>query len=76
MNLICNDKKKFNFSKAIKTLKYWKNKNYCFKSSEFQYVYIKRKIFAETFLCDELIDYKIFCFNGEPKFIRIRKIIE
>jgi len=76
MNLICNDKKKFNFSKAIKTLKYWKNKNYCFKSSEFQYVYIKRKIFAETFLCDELIDYKIFCFNGEPKFIRLRKIIE
>ena len=76
MNLICNDKKKLNFSKAIETLQFWKNINYGFKKSEFQYAYIKPKILAEKFLGDDLIDYKIFCFNGEPKFIRIRKIIK
>ena len=76
MNLICNDKEKLNFTKALKTLNNWKNINYGLKKSEFQYAYIKRKIFLEKFLGDNLIDYKIFCFNGVPKFIRVRKIIK
>jgi len=75
MNIICNDKSKLNIKESLKTLQNWKNMNYGFIGNEFQYLYIKRKIFAETFLGDDLIDYKIFCFNGNPKFIRIRKII-
>ena len=44
--------------------------------SEYQYTYIERKIFLEKFLGDELIDYNIFCFNGEPKFIRAHQKIK
>ena len=76
MNIICNDKSKFNLKKALKKLNDWKNINYGLYHAEFQYMYVKRKIYAEQFLSDSPIDYKIFCFNGECKFIRIRKILK
>ena len=36
---------------------------------EFHYSYIKRKIFAEEFIGDELKNYKFLCYNGKPKFV-------
>jgi len=75
MNIICNNKSKLNVKEAFRKLKKWKNINFGLLYHEFQYMYIERKIFAEQFLGDNLIDYKIFCFNGFPKFIRIRKIL-
>lgn len=76
MNIICNNKSVFNLSKAKLLLKKWKNTDYGLEHLEFQYMYVNRRIFAEKFLSDDLIDYKIFCFNGIPKFIRIRKILQ
>ena len=76
MNIICKDKYKLNISYTLNLLKKWKNKNFGYLYKEFQYLYIKRKIFVEQFIGDNLIDYKIFCFNGEPKFIRIRKFLK
>ena len=73
MNIICKEKSKLDIQKTFKRLKRWKNKNYGIITFEFQYLFVKKKIFAEKFLGDNLIDYKIFCFNGEPKFIRVRK---
>ncbi len=76
MNIICEDKSKLDFEKVLERLKYWKNINYGLLTTEFQYLYVNRKIFAEEFLSRDLIDYKIFCFNGEPKFIQIRKLLD
>ena len=76
MNIICTKKSKLNFNKTIKSLNNWKNNNYGLWKSEFQYIYVKRKIFVEQFLSNNPIDYKIFCFNGDPKFIRVRKILK
>ena len=73
MNIICSDKSKFDINLAKKRLALWKNKNYGFDSSEFQYINIKREIFAETYLKENIEDYKIYCFHGEPKFIRVQK---
>ena len=73
MNLVCQNKSKFNYTKASKILNNWKKINYGLITKEFQYMYVHRKIFAEKFLSNDLIDYKIFCFNGEPKFIKTRK---
>ena len=73
MNIICDNKSEFNIPKALKKLKKLKNINYGIATTEFQYIYVERKIFAEKFLDKNLIDYKIFCFNGEPKFIQVRK---
>jgi hypothetical protein len=73
MNIICNDKSKFNLNKSKFWLNKWINTDFGFKNSEFQYINVKRKIFAEKFLKDDIEDYKVYCFHGEPKFIRVQK---
>ena len=73
MNIICEDKNKLNIEYAYKKLNEWKNFNYGLWSTEFQYIYVKRRILVEKFLDKNLINYKVFCFNGEPKFILARK---
>jgi hypothetical protein len=43
-------------------------------SHEWHYLDIKPKVLAEQYLADkkgELLDYKFFCFNGEPRYIQI-----
>ena len=73
MNIICNDKSKLNITKTRYLLNKWMNANYGFQNSEFQYINIKKKIFAEKFLKNDIEDYKFYCFHGEPKFIRVQK---
>ena len=72
MNIICKDKKYFNLTFAKKKLKEWLQINYGIENFEYQYINIKKKVFAEKYLTDNIIDYKVNCFNGEPKFIRIK----
>lgn len=72
MNIVCSDKKKFNLTKATEKLNKWMNINYGLKFFEYQYINIKKKIFAEKYLDDNIIDYKFNCYNGEPKFIRTK----
>lgn len=66
--VICKDKKNLNIcaakSKISKSLK----KNYFYLGREWPYKNIKPRIIVEKYMGDNLNDYKIFCFNGEPKF--------
>ena len=45
------------------------------RSREYVYKNIKRKIIVEELILDDSKeipnDYKIFCFNGKPKFIQV-----
>lgn len=75
MNIVCKNKSLFNLNHAKQILKNWMNINYGLLGFEYQYLNVKRKIFAEKYLTDDIIDYKINCFNGEPKFIRVKKHI-
>ena len=45
-------------------------------SNEFQYLNVNKKIFSEIYLKDNVEDYKIYCFHGIPKFIRVQKHID
>jgi hypothetical protein len=72
MNLFCEDKEKFDLAKTKSILSNWLNINYGLKTFEYQYINIKRKIFAEQFLDKEIVNYKFSCFNGKPKFIRVK----
>ena len=72
MNIFCEDKSKFNISKAKKKLKEWMDINYGLLRFEYQYLNVNRQVFAEKFLDKEIINYKFSCFNGEPKFIRVK----
>ena len=76
MNIICKDKNKFNLTKAKENLMNWMKINYGLLKFEYQYINVKRKIFAEKYLVDNIIDYKFNCYNGEPKFIRVKNHIK
>ena len=72
MNIICSNKSTFNLTEAKKKLNKWMKINYGLIGYEYQYLNIKRKIFAEKFLKDNLTDYKFYCFNGIPKLIKVQ----
>ena len=73
--VICKDKNKFNINQAIKDLKKAEKIDIYGFSREWPYKDVKRRLIAEKYLVDEsgeqLKDYKIFCFNGEPKFVEV-----
>jgi hypothetical protein len=70
--IICRDKSKLNWQKTKRELYSWMGKNYYWYDREWPYKDIKARI-----VCEQLIettdgktpkDYKIFCFDGIPKF--------
>lgn len=71
-NIICKDKATFDKAAATKQLNKWLKEDFAAFNVELHYGKIKpRRIIAEEFLGDKLIDYKFFCFNGEPQFLYI-----
>ena len=76
MNIICRNKNNFNLTKAKVLLNNWMSMNYGELSSEFQYLNVNNLIFAQNFLKDDIDDYKVYCFHGEPKFISVQRGIE
>ena len=73
--VICHDKAKLDKEEAVRRLGEALKIDYSVLGREWAYHGIKPCIVAEELLTDEsgddLKDYKIFCFNGEPKFIQI-----
>ena len=71
--IICEDKNKFNFKKTKKILNKWLKVDYEFKSGEWPYRSDEKAIICEEYIEDkkagELLDYKFFCFNGNPELI-------
>ena len=73
--VICKNKKYFNQHAAINKLNRALQENFWFRNREWAYKDIKKCILAEPYLVDtktnELRDYKLFCFNGNPKFFKV-----
>ena len=72
--LICKDKSKLNIREATFELKRWLRKDYYNHTNEWVYKGLEHRIVCEEYLEDssgQLTDYKIFCFNGEPKIIKV-----
>lgn len=68
--VVCRDKSKLDKKAALAKLKRGLSRNYYFQNREWPYKNVKPRIIAERYMEDEsgeLKDYKIFCFNGEPK---------
>ena len=68
-NIIVNNKSSLNFIIAKRQLNEWLKTDYGEFGMEFHYSLIKRKIFAEEFIGDDLKNYKFLCYNGTPKFV-------
>lgn len=76
-NLICYDKSNVEWNKEKKKFKNWMNESHYSQSLEWVYKNIKPRIIVERIIETEQgkvpIDYKVFCFNGKPKYIFIAK---
>ena len=70
--VICRDKDSFDREIARKKLKLKNSRKGYAWTREYPYYNVKPMIIAEEYIeapNNELSDYKIFCFNGEPKFL-------
>lgn len=74
-HIICSDKTKLDRKKAINKLSQWLETDYSLMSAEPHYKNIKPRIIAEKYLGNKKglvpVDYKIHCFNGNPKIIEV-----
>lgn len=73
---ICKDKSTLDISSVREGLRRGLCEDYYLKGREWPYKNVSRKIIAEQFMEDakhpgDLIDYKFFCFDGEPKFCQV-----
>lgn len=73
--VVCHSKKNLNIGKSTEKIKRSLNSNYYYSSKEWPYKHVPKKIIAEEYMYDNLQnglnDYKIYCFNGEPKVMLI-----
>lgn len=72
---ICKNKSEIDSKELKKIINKWLNRQYFWLHREWPYKNIRPKIICEKYLVDssneELIDYKLMCFNGEPKCILV-----
>ena len=72
-NLICQDKSKFDTKKATEQLDAWMKDDFWKEYAEVHYRTIPKKIICEKYLEGKgnalPVDFKIYCFNGEPEYI-------
>lgn len=75
--VICKDKQSFDAFEAKKKLEKSMKRNYFWTGREWPYKNVKPRIIAEEYLAflgsSELVEYKVFCFNGEPKLTLVCK---
>ena len=77
MNIIVTDKSTLNIPEVVEKLNYWMAMDYSHwnHSFELHYSKIPRRIICEEYIESEgvhgLLDYKIHCFNGVPKFVQV-----
>ena len=73
--IFCKNKNLFDIPKTRDYFLKILAKNYYWDKREWAYKNIRPRIIAEKLMIDEssfgLKDYKIFCFNGEPKIIQV-----
>lgn len=77
--IICKNKETLNKEEIIKKLKKSIKQDIFNDFREWPYKKIKKRIIAEQYMEQEdgkhLIDYKFFCFNGEPLFVYVSQNI-
>lgn len=76
--VICRDKNKLDIAAIQKKINKSMKNNYYLHAREWPYKNVKPRIIAEEYLSildseDELVEYKFFCFNGEPKLVLVCK---
>lgn len=74
MNVVVKNKEAINQDLMRTQFDIWLNSNFSYNNFELQYNGINPKILAEKYIEQmdgNLYDYKVHCFNGEPRFIQV-----
>lgn len=73
--IICKNREEIDYNLIKNKIKKAQKRNYYLLSREWPYKNVKPRIIAEKYMATdkqrELLDYKFFCFNGEPKFLYV-----
>lgn len=78
-NLIVTDKSNLDIEAVNKMFTKWINTNFAYNLLEMHYKNIQPLIMAEEYLDNKglpLATYKVWCFNGEPKFIKVHPNVD
>jgi hypothetical protein len=74
-NIISRDKGDLREHEVQSYFRFWLGKSYYLYSKEWAYKDIRPRVICEPLLIDKEdslpIDYKVFCFDGEPRFIQV-----
>ena len=74
-NIICTSKSKLDIELSKKKLNKWMKKSWYWFGREWAYKDVKPRIICEKFLETKNNkpprDYKIMCFNGEPRLVQV-----
>lgn len=72
---VCQEKEQFNIKAIQSKLQLAMSTDFSKTFREWPYNLVPRKIFAEQYINDDsngdLKDYKFFCFNGVPRFLKV-----
>ncbi len=75
MNVLCRKKSELDVHKTKAQLASWMRRSHYWNTREWCYKNIKPRIICERLLTDQRwgtpSDYKFFCFDGEPRFVRV-----
>lgn len=73
--VVCKDKEQLNIKEVKRFFNRCLKRNYFYTGREWPYKYVKPRIICEALLSDgteeSVMDYKFYCFNGEPKSLLV-----
>ena len=75
-NILCKNKNNFDVENEIKKINKWMNEDFGLVSGEPHYSRIEKKIICEEYLEDDILDYKFFCFKGNPEFFYVAQNVD
>ncbi len=70
-SIVCTDKAAFDRGAAIAGLSACLRRNFWICDREWVYKGVKPRIIAETYIGDDIRDYKFFCFGGRPEVMYV-----
>ncbi len=70
-SIVCTDKAAFDRGAAVAGLSACLRRNFWICDREWVYKGVKPRIIAETYIGDDIRDYKFFCFGGRPEVMYV-----
>ena len=75
--VVCKEKGNFDILSAQRKINWYLERNYYYYGREWAYKDIQPRLICEKYMADdsgkELVDYKVWCFNGKAKCIKVCK---